>query len=280
MNDPNTAKPQLGRATPRGPLRHHRLMMRASPGMLVLLLSALLPVGCARPQPSTAPPPTTATAAAVKADPLVGALFLGAGDLHTCTAAVLHSSVGNLILTAAHCLASDYPATFVPGFNGQADPSKIWTIDAVYLDPRWLSGRNPAADFAIARVGRHSGGSLESDTGTGLTLAMAPDAGTLVRVVGYPLAVGGPPIGCSAATGNGPEGSPSLHCSGLTDGTSGAPWLKNSRVVGLIGGLHGGGCDGTISYSPPFDGRVVDLLRRAEAGGPADTAPQAFDNDC
>jgi hypothetical protein len=255
-------------------------MMRAWPGALILLFGVVSLLGCGGPHDPGSAPAITATAAAVPADPLIGAVFLGAGDLHTCTAGILHSSTGNLIVTAAHCMASAYPTTFVPGFNEHADPSTIWTIDAVYLDPRWLADRNPAADFAIARVSRQGGGSLESVTGAGLKLGTAPERGTLVRVIGYPLAVGGPPLGCSAATGAATDGFVSVHCSGLADGTSGAPWRTDSVVVGLIGGLHGGGCDGTLSYSPPFDGRVADLLRRAEAGGPADKAPEAFDNDC
>jgi hypothetical protein len=254
-------------------------MTRAWLGALVLLLSTLSPVACAG-QRSSGAAAITPSAAPVQADPLIGAVFLGAGDLHTCTAGVLHSGTENLILTAAHCLASNYPATFVPGFSDHADASMTWTIDAIYLDSRWLADRNTAADFAIARVGRQSGGSLESATGPGLTLGTAPDSGTLVRVVGYPLAVGGPPIGCSAATGTEPGGVPSVQCAALVDGTSGAPWRKDSTVVGLTGGLHGGGCDGSTSYSPPFDGRVVDLLHRAEANGPADAAPEAFDSDC
>ena len=36
--------------------------------------------------------------------------------LHTCTGSVVHSSTGDLILTAAHCLAQGFPTTFVPGF--------------------------------------------------------------------------------------------------------------------------------------------------------------------
>ena len=244
-----------------------------------MLLSTMSLLGCGSQQ-SSGPARVTATATPVAADPLIGAIFLGAGDLHTCTAGVLHSTGGNLIVTAAHCMASSYPATFVPGFNEHADPSTVWQIDAVYLDPRWLANHDPAADFAIVRVSRPDGGKLESVTGTGLELGTAPATGTLVKVIGYPLAVGGPPLGCSAATGTAPDGYVSVHCSGLTDGTSGAPWRQDAVVVGLIGGLHGGGCDGAISYSSPFDGRVTDLLHRAEAGGPADTAPAAFDNDC
>lgn len=211
---------------------------------------------------------------------MVGAVFLGASDPHTCTGSVLRSSAGNLILTAAHCLSSDYPTTFAPGFSGQGGPAGTWTIDTIYLDPRWLTAQDPLADFAIARVSRDGGRSVESAVGTGLTLGTAPTPGTAVTVTGYPLSVGGEPIGCRVGTAAMARGFPALQCSGLIAGTSGAPWRTDSAVVGLIGGLDGGGCDETLSYSPPFDGRIVDLLRRAEEGGPGDTAPTVFENDC
>jgi hypothetical protein len=113
-----------------------------------------------------------------------------------------------------------------------------------------------------------------------LTLGTAPTTGTIVAVTGYPLSVGGAPIGCRVGTATAPGGFPSLHCFGLIDGTSGAPWRTDTAVVGLIGGLDGGGCDEQVSYSPPFDGHVADLLHRAEGGGPGDTAPDVFANGC
>jgi hypothetical protein len=64
------------------------------------------------------------------------------------------------------------------------------------------------------------------------------------------------------------------------DGTSGSPWLAGSVIAGLIGGLEGGGCQEDVSYSPPFDDAVTELLQRAEAGGPADVAPNDFDDEC
>jgi len=208
----------------------------------------------------------------------VGAVFLGASDLHTCTASVLQSSSGVLILTAAHCLASGYPTTFATGFSGQAEPA--WTVDAIYLDPRWVADQDPVADYAIARVSQPDGGSVESVTGPGLTLGTAPPAGTSVTVTAYPLGVGGAPIGCQTGTETVAAGFPSLQCPGLAAGTSGAPWRTDVTVVGLVGGLDGGGCDENVSYSPPFDARVIDLLHRAEAGGPGDAAPEVFENDC
>lgn len=222
----------------------------------------------------------SATAGPVDADPLVGAVFLGAADLHVCTGSVLDSSTKNLILTAAHCLSSTDPVTFAPGFREQAGVAGRWTVDTIYLDPRWVARQDPLADFAIARVSRPDGRSVESVAGKGLTLGAAPAAGTIVAVTGYPLSVGGAPIGCRVGTATAPGGFPSLRCVGLVDGTSGAPWRTDTAVVGLIGGLNGGGCDEKVSYSPPFDGHVADLLHRAEAGGPGDTAPEASQNGC
>lgn len=239
--------------------------------------------GCAHPGPPT-PHPTPGspapTAAPVDANPLVGAVFLGGGDLHTCTGAVLHSGSGDLILTAAHCLAGGAPATFVPGFSGDSGPAGTWKITSAYLDPRWMGKQDPVADFAIARVSRDGAGSVESVVGPGLSLGAAPHKGTLVIITAYPASVGGAPIGCRGKTATGPRGFPSLSCDGMPDGTSGAPWLSGSSVVGLIGGLHGGGCNDNVSYSPPFDGALTGLLARAEAAGPGDTPPAAFDGDC
>jgi hypothetical protein len=143
-----------------------------------------------------------------------------------------------------------------------------------------VADRDPMADFAIARVGRDAGGSVEAEAGGGLALVPAPKPGTAVTVTGYELGVGGGPISCQASTTLTPNGFPSLPCTGLTDGTSGAPWTTGSKVTGLIGGLDGGGCNENISYSPPFDDRISQLLTRAEAGGPADAAPEAFEDDC
>ncbi|MBV9514207.1 MAG: trypsin-like peptidase domain-containing protein [Mycobacteriaceae bacterium] len=257
--------------------------MRVRSALMILLLGAALSApGCTRPQPPAAASPASppAAATAVHADPVVGAVFLGASEMHTCTGSVLHSTAGNLILTAAHCLAAGSPTTFVSGFSGTADPAGTWTIDAIYLDPRWLAAQDPVADFAIARVSRQDGRSVESAAGTGLTLGTTPSPGTVVTVTGYPASVGGEPIGCRTATASGTKGFPSLQCAGLIAGTSGAPWRRDSTIVGLIGGLDGGGCDENLSYSPPFDGKIADLLRRAEAGGPADTAPSVSEDGC
>lgn len=219
-----------------------------------------------------------ATATAVDPDLRIGAIFLGGDTWHTCSASVLDTPSRDLILTAAHCLTDGVETTFVPGFhNTVAGP---WHVGSVYLDQRWLATQDPQADFAIARVTREDGASVEAAAGGGLTLGLAPAPGTAVTVTGYPMGEGGGPLGCRGFTASAEKGFPSLPCAGLTDGFSGAPWLVGSTVTGLVGGLDGGGCDDDVSFSPHFDGQTAQVLTRAEAGGPGDAAPAAFGTDC
>ena len=258
--------------------------MRSGAVVLSVVLATMLVAGCQHPAepPAKAAVATPAGASAHPVRPLaaVGAIFLGGTDTHTCTGAVVHSRTGDLVLTAAHCLAEGYPATFVPGFDGQAGPADTWNVDKVYLDPRWLASQDEMADYAFVKVSRHAGGTLETVSGAALALGTAPRDGTDVTVTGYPEGVGGPPIGCQTVTTTVAAGYPKLRCGGLVDGTSGAPWMNGSTAVGLIGGLDGGGCDDSVSYSPPFDDQIIALLARAEAGGPGDTPPNVLEGTC
>lgn len=223
---------------------------------------------------------TNPTAEPVSPDPRVGAVFLGGTTMHVCTGGVLNTPSGNLILTAAHCLAGGVDAGFVAGFNDRAVPQNVWHIDAVYLDPRWMANQDPMADFAVARVSRDTGGSVQAQAGGGFEVAPAPTPGTVVTISGYGYGVGGGPVGCTAATAPNAKGFPALACAGLVAGLSGAPWIVGSTVIGVVGGLDGGGCYDSLSYSPPFDKAVTALLVRAEAGGPADNAPTVYEDTC
>jgi hypothetical protein len=249
--------------------------------VLVLLLAACgQPAGPVRTTSMRAEladvPNEIPVAGPVNPDPRVGPIFLGGFNLHTCTGSVVHSSTGDLILTAAHCLAKGFTTTFVPGFANAAAPSNVWTVDAVYLDPLWVLIRDPRADYAIARVSRPTGGSIEAGVGSALLLGTAPAPGSQVSVIGYGAGVGGLPIGCQNSTGMNPLGFPSFVCSGLVDGTSGSPWIRGSTVTGVTGGLQRGGCTPWVSYSAPFNERTAALLARAEAGGRGEAAPLAF----
>jgi hypothetical protein len=233
-----------------------------------------------KPEQSVVDEANRVIAVPVTPDPRVGAIFLSGSDLHACTGSVLHSAAGNLVLTAAHCLGTGGTATFAPGFAGQAVPGDVWALDVVYLDPQWLASKDPHADYAIVRVGRADGASIEAQVGSALSLGSAPPKGSRINVVAYPAGVGGTPIGCQTITAVTAGGYPILPCTGLVDGTSGAPWISGSTVTGVIGGLHAGGCAENLSYSSPFDQHVKDLLTRAEAGGPGDVPSAAVDDEC
>jgi hypothetical protein len=227
-------------------------------------------------------PEQKAVAGPVEPDRRIGAIFIDGGPLHVCTGSVVHSTSGNLIMTAAHCLAGASLITFVPGFAGDAapGPTDVWKADAVYLDPRWTASKDPHADYAIARVSNEAGAPVESRAGLALTLGVTPPPGSRVTVLGYPAGVGGSPIGCQASTSVNESGFPSFPCEGLVDGTSGAPWVSGTTLTGLIGGFERGGCAANVSYSAPFDAQTAQLLARAEAGGPGDPVPTDLDDSC
>jgi hypothetical protein len=254
--------------------------------------SALLATSCSAPtikadsHPVDAPAVVSvpASAHAVTPDPRVGAVFQGSDTEHTCSGAVLDSLAGNLIITAAHCLDSSIETSFAPGYRGADDPADFWHVDAVYLDPRWVRRQDPSADFAIARVshrGTPATDTLEHHTGGGFVLGAAPGPGVPITVMGYAAGEGGSPISCAGATSLPSRGFPSLRCRGLVDGTSGSPWISESEIRGVVGGLEGGGCvDTDLSYSAPFDVQIRVLYQRAEESGPADAASGAPDDGC
>ncbi len=237
------------------------------------------PPKTSNPAQHVSQPEPPAVAAPVDPDRRVGAIFLDGSTQHVCTGSVLHSTTGNLVLTAAHCLAGAARITFVPGLSGDGTPPELFTADSVYLDPRWVASKDPHADYAIARVnGTH--GSVETSAGLALTLGTAPPPSSHVTVVGYPSGVGGSPIACQGNTAIAAGSFPSLVCERMVGGTSGAPWVSGTTVVGVIGGLERGGCAENVSYSAPFDDHIAELLVRAQAGGPGDPVPVDIDDTC
>lgn len=274
-------------------MRIRILMLCLVVGVATSLTACRPPVQHASGAPVSAPrvggpvqrlsqPEQKAVAGPVEPDRRIGAIFIDGGPLHVCTGSVVHSTGGNLIMTAAHCLAGASLITFVPGFAGDAapGPADVWKAEAVYLDPRWMASKDPHADYAIARVSNDAGAPVESRVGLALTLGVTPPPGSRVTVLGYPAGVGGSPIGCQASTSVTDTGFPALACEGLVDGTSGAPWVSGTTLIGLIGGLERGGCAANMSYSAPFDAQTAELLHRAEVGGPGDPVPNDLTDAC
>ncbi len=96
------------------------------------------------------------TARAIAGTPAVGALFtLTAGRLgpHFCTASVVSSPHGDLVLTAAHCVSGNTSdMVFVPGYDNGRAPYGLWTVQRVYADQAWQSAADPDDDAAFLQV--------------------------------------------------------------------------------------------------------------------------------
>jgi V8-like Glu-specific endopeptidase len=206
-----------------------------------------------------------------------GALFTDKnGTLkHFCTASVVHSKHGNLLITAAHCMQdrSLKPAgavTFAPGYHDGHFPHGRWIVRASYTDSRWKRSRDPNDDAAFLIAGR-KGLRIEKYAGAE-TLATGTSLPREVRVIGYP-DDSELPVSCWARARAFTR--PHLRqevfdCAGYTDGTSGGPFLYHvskttgtGRVIGVIGGYQQGGDTPAISYSARFLANVAALYMRA-----------------
>jgi V8-like Glu-specific endopeptidase len=208
----------------------------------------------------------------------VGALFTSSGgglSGHFCTASVVASPAGNLLITAAHCMQGRAlnPAgsvIFAPGYHDGSFPYGTWPVTAVYVDSRWQQSQDPDDDIAFLTAGG-PGADIQRLTGAETLMVGQPPG--QVRVVGYP-AQTSEPITCSApARGFGADQTV-FDCGNFTNGTSGGPFLANAGpatgdgwVIGVIGGYQQGGDTPSISYSPRFPASLLDLYQTAISGG-------------
>jgi V8-like Glu-specific endopeptidase len=211
--------------------------------------------------------------------PAVGALFTvsnGRPGTHFCTASVVDSPAGDLLITAAHCMAAyartDPAVVFVPGYDQGAAPYGTWTVTRVFVDAAWASSASPDDDVAFLTVAP-SGGTAVEDVAGGERLGTGPAAGQVVHVTGYPDA-SEDPVSCrNYATAFG-GGQLQFDCDGYSDGTSGSPFLARAgtagpadTVIGVIGGYEQGGDSPDVSYSAVLGPSVAALYATAAAAG-------------
>ena len=189
---------------------------------------------------------------------------------HFCSASVVHSASGNLVITAAHCVYSDGPKSdiaFAPGFHDGQLPYGSWTVTKVVVSQNWQSSNNPDEDVAFLQVAPNSSGaSLESVTGAD-QIAFNQGFGMPVTVPAYPQG-SDTPITCVAPAVKFSSTQTEWDCRGYPDGTSGAPFLANvdssggkGTVIGVIGGYQQGGLTPDVSYSASFGSAVQALYQ-------------------
>ncbi|EPH42920.1 hypothetical protein STRAU_4004 [Streptomyces aurantiacus JA 4570] len=260
----------------------------ASPASAPATRTASAPV--ARATPAATRAASAPTASYYKGAKTIGVLYFVDRGLsaHSCTASVVHSAKGNLILTAAHC-GNGSKYAFVPQYRSDRPAAKqpygIWAVDRVFKDPRHTAkGTGSNLDFAFATLkADQRGRQVEQVTGAN-RLARTPGYRVPVTVIGYPKATYDAKdraIKCRAKTTR-LAGYKQLRmaCGGFYGGTSGSPWLMNfdertktGDVVGNLGGWGGGGSSPSVSYAPYYDGEVFKLYQDAVDGVAAVTRP-------
>ncbi|MFF5445222.1 trypsin-like serine peptidase [Streptomyces sp. NPDC012888] len=226
--------------------------------------------------------------------PTVGVLM--ADGEHWCTASVVDSPRGNVVVTAAHCVAPEGEdgepgevahdglaigeLSFAPAFSGAGrgrQPFGLWKVSSVHVDDRWTKWGEDTADYAFLTVEPDARGrSVQEVTGRGE--APVPDWTSGherdVTVVGYPEEDHNPenePVSCTTRTGRDQDDPDMLHigCPGFWTGTSGSPWIADRGGPGrpgrLIGVLSGGDTDAD-STAALFDDRARALYERAARG--------------
>lgn len=216
--------------------------------------------------------------------PAVGALFTRSGGQlgqHFCTASVVASRTGDLVITAAHCVTgvSFSPRgsiVFAPGYSDGRFPHGLWAVTRKFVDADWTTRQDPDDDVAFLSVTplkstKKPAGTLEHIAGAE-RLRFEARLPLRIHAIGYPDG-SDQAVSCPAkATSFRPE---SLHqvmfaCPGFTDGTSGGPFLSDfdkatgiGAIIGVIGGYQQGGDSPSISYSSAFSASIRTLYEQA-----------------
>ncbi|MBV9919660.1 MAG: trypsin-like peptidase domain-containing protein [Pseudonocardia sp.] len=221
---------------------------------------------------SDVPPPPPATVAPGVRWPATGALFDGPPDqlgAHYCSGSVVDTPAGDVVLTAAHCVADgdgSAPRTgmsFVPGYHDHSEPFGIWTVATATVDDAWRDQADPDHDVAFLTVTRDGAPPIQHVVGA---YHLDLDAGSTISVdaLGYP-DFAEDPLQRSGTTTRFSPTQLQLHAHGLYDGTSGSPWLRtgDTDVIAVTGGHAEGGRDPDTSYATYLGADAAALFRQA-----------------
>jgi hypothetical protein len=192
----------------------------------------------------------------------VGALILRRHPF--CTASIVNSPGGNLIITAAHCLGRRLASTlmFAPYYTHKQAPLGEWHVTGQVFPVGWFPYGNINEDFAFLTVR----GDVQARAGAE-RLGYSWPVPSSVRVEGYSPA--GKLTICSRRPGTivaAGQQQLSFACPGYASASSGGPFLADidgrsgvGIIVGIIGGYQKSGKTSAVSYSSPF-GAVLHHL--------------------
>ncbi|KAK4163118.1 trypsin-like serine protease [Cladorrhinum sp. PSN259] len=178
-------------------------------------------------------------------------------DNHICTASIIDSPRGNIIVTAAHCVTDMKSGTlkdtvyFTPGYDKGKTPHGTFKsqAQAIYVSPNWIptrddygnvDGKGSPWDVAFVALLPLNGKYVAEAAGASLTPDFNPTLPTAVQVFGYPsdkTQYKNEFYVCDATATAEHTDWEELLCTGIPGGFSGGPWITGgSKVIGVIGG--------------------------------------------
>jgi V8-like Glu-specific endopeptidase len=208
--------------------------------------------------------------------PTVGALFYTTGtESHFCTASVVDSPRGDIVLTAAHCVYGTSYATniaYVPEWHDGISPYGTWPVTSITVAKGWIASQNQNLDFAFLTVAPSSGRYVPIQRVTGgLRLGINLPYNEKIHVIGYNNTDSAPLL-CATKSTEFERTQIQFYCNNYWDGTSGGPWIVNFNprtgtgiVVGDIGGYEQGGDYPYLSYSVYYSWSILALYNQAGA---------------
>jgi V8-like Glu-specific endopeptidase len=250
--------------------------------------------GLSRAVPGTAPraaPSTTAPSGY----PTIGKLTFSADGVLSlnCTATVISGTAARnnneLIVTAAHCIEGTtngvpYNSTrivFSPMWHSNQNPFGTWTVRKIFLDSGWMKcviplidcSTNPLDDYAIIVLNPKKGKGVGAVTGSDGWHVSQPGTVRNVAIAGIPATSSGTLIRMANTATVTEAGHPYRKATtpGLTDGSSGGPWLQSFSartgrgvLLGDTGGYQQGGpSSGSPSYADYWTSKFSALVKAA-----------------
>jgi V8-like Glu-specific endopeptidase len=255
------------------------------PALIGLIVAAAVVVGAVLSPPARSSTALPAHLASFGQTTPVGALFTlsPSGQLqnHFCTASVVDSPAGDLVVTAAHCMLNKTAdqVAFVPDYSAGHMPYGVWNVTHVVEDPRWQKSADADDDFAFLVVTQVGSPVPVQDLTGGETLGISAGPGRQVKVAGYPNTAD-TMVSCENTVVAFSPTQFQFDCDGFTDGTSGSPLLAEAvpagatglaatdgvdMVIGVIGGYEQGGYTASVSYAARFATSLAALYQRAMA---------------
>jgi V8-like Glu-specific endopeptidase len=223
--------------------------------------------------PEVTPPKGIPWAVPFTGSPTTGALFYTTGGKnHFCTASVVDSTAGDMLLTAAHCVYWKTFATnieYVPGYHDGKQPYGAWPVAKITVAHGWESSHDPDLDFAFLTTASMGGQQIQARTG-GLTMGFTRWYGEKIEAIGHN-DTDAEPIRCATKSFRFRTGQMEFYCHRFWTGTSGGPWIigYNAKhgtgiVFGVIGGYELGGDYDWASYSAYFGSATRSLYQQVD----------------